>query len=254
MKRFLLISAILVAATFNSVAQSYKQLLTDGKMWKCATKGDHFSSCDATFTVTVVGDTIVNGRTCKNLHYEGVKENGKVIDFNRAAYEEDGKVYTNNLDFYFEWGEDFIPVIDFNMHKGDLTDDGQNQVEADDYAMVDGEKVHRVKMNCEDRNGVSPVWVEGVGPNTDYILFTMPTVIPTTTGYSAIDYMLECYDNGKLIYTADDFNKGWDTDGIALPTADKAANGTLYDITGKPCKAPRKGDIYIKDGKKVLME
>lgn len=252
MKKLLpIVFALLCISTAG--AEEYKPMLTDGKMWKCVTKGDHFNSGDASFTVTVVGDTIVNGKACKKLQYDGETEFGKKIDYCRVAYEEDGKVYTKDLPFYFEYEDKFILVFDFNMHKNDKTADDHTTVEAEDYVYVDGEKVHRVKFGITDRNGISPVWVEGVGPNTDFILFTPPTYIPTTTGGSDIDYMLECYDNGKLIYTADDFLKGWDTNGIALPTAEKTARGNAYDISGKPTNAPHKGEIYIRDGKKQVM-
>lgn len=253
MRRLFLSLTILVAASISAHAQGYKKLLTDGKMWKCVTRGDHFTSGDATFSVTVVGDTIVDGKASKKLQYEGETEFGQKIKCTRVAYEEDGKVYTKNLEYYFDYEDEFILVLDFNMRLNDKTADDYDTVEAEDYVYVDGEKVHRVKFNTKDRYDIPPVWVEGVGPNSDFILFTPPTAIPTSTGGSAIDYVLECYDNGNLIYTADDFLKGWDTNGIALPTAEKTAGVTTYDISGKPTNAPHKGEIYIKDGKKQVM-
>ena len=252
MKKFLLCVIALIVSAAATNAQGYKKLLTDGKMWKCVTRGDHFTSGDATFTVTVAGDTIVDGKASKKLQYEGETEFGQKIKYTRVAYEEDGKVYTKNLEYYFDYEDEFILVLDFNMRLNDKTANDYHTVEAEDYVYVDGEKVHRVKFNTKDRYDIPPVWVEGVGPNSDFILFTPPTAIPTSTGGSAIDYVLECYDNGKLIYTADDFLKGWDTNGIVLPTTEKAAGGTTYDISGKPTNAPHKGEIYIKDGKKLL--
>lgn len=203
MKQFLLLIFTLVCTCTN--AKVYKPLFTNGKMWKGISIYKEEPLYNANFTVTVSGDTIINGKTCKKLHFDVATVSGSKNQYDMVVYEDNGKVYTYNW-FYYDNG--FVPVLDFSLQKGDKIADGSQAAIEDDYTEVDGQKVHRTKFGKKDASGVYPVWVEGVGPNTNF--YYTP---PTSTPLRGVDpkYLLECYDNGKLIYSADDFMKEWDT-------------------------------------------
>ena len=245
MKKLLLIAfALLCISTVG--AKEYKPMLTDGKLWKWVEEnimqGNHI------YSIAVYGDTIVRGQTCKRIYFRPEDFNPSDVSSLSgdclAAYEEDGCVYVD--DILFQNQGKFVKMLDFNMQVGE-TLFGYIKVANEDYKEINGDRVRRIKFRNSYKD-VS-VWVEGIGPCNNY--YSTPLPVPTN-GYMG-DRMLECYDNGKLIYTADDFLKGWDTNGIALPTAEKTAGGTTYDISGKPTNAPHKGEIYIKDGKKQVM-
>ena len=238
MRRFLLffLSAFLCLA---ANAQTYKPILTEGKVWKLRTVNAMMGNRD--FTVLVLGDSIIEGKNYKKL----VIAYGSDSDKKKwcvPACEEGGKLYAY---LESEGGEQPLLLLDFTMHKGDKTLGGR-EVTGEDYTYVGGEKVRRIKFEGPAVNGMEPVWVEGVGANVDifYSLIALPT-----NGYSGT-YMIECRDNGKLIYSKDDFVKGWDANGISLPTVKKADGSAVYSISGSRLSAPQKGEVYIQNGKK----
>lgn len=244
MKKLLSLVFVFVCISIAS-AKEYQPMLTDGKAWKWEIKNSMHG--DYTYIIAVNGDTIVRGQACKKIYYGKASDPSDVeslADRCTAAYEEDGKVYVDT------YGDRFTKILDFSMQVGDSLYNKNLTLTNDDYVEVNGKKVRRLKFKWYDWDTSSFVWVEGIGTNKDEIFVQLSF---PTNGYQGAR-MLECYDNGKLIYTADDFLKDWDTDGITLHTTEKTTDGATYDITGKPINAPHKGDIYIKEGKKRIMK
>ena len=65
---------------------------------------------------------------------------------------------------------------------------------------------------------------------------------------SHMEYFLECYDDGKLIFSYSDFGRHMFVDCISQ---DKTKRGVKYSINGmKLQNEPEKG-IYIMNGKKI---
>ena len=65
--------------------------------------------------------------------------------------------------------------------------------------------------------------------------------------------IIACYENGKCIFEWDDFFAESISVGISNTETDgKQPQQKMYDLTGKTLKTPRKGEVYIKDGKKYV--
>lgn len=248
MKRFISLSFIIALVCLHAGAQEYKPMLTDGKMWGYATvvEGEEFHVLSPSTSVAAIcGDTIVGGRACKKLCYreygKNPKEAAKAETF--ALYEEGGKVYAWGV---AEASDGFALMLDFSMEKGDKTQDGIAEVECKDMVGAYGAERQRLVFGTSNSQGFPMVWVEGVGSSINY--YHAP--LPQPTGGYANRYLLECYDNGKLIFTRDDFTKNMPT-AISAPTASRAsADGRMYDLQGRQTSAPRRGEVYIKNGVK----
>ena len=67
--------------------------------------------------------------------------------------------------------------------------------------------------------------------------------------------MLACYENGKLMFSKDDFAKEAYKrveNGVNSITIQKKTESKTYDMGGRRINAPRKGEIYIQDGMKRM--
>lgn len=65
MKTLLLL--LLLAFGIHANAQVYEPMLKDGRVWKVVSPSVFSHSPDVSFTISVVGDTIVNGERCKKI-------------------------------------------------------------------------------------------------------------------------------------------------------------------------------------------
>lgn len=250
MKKLLLI--IFAFFCINANAQEYKPMFTDGKMWIYSTAiiGKELQVLSpSTSTAVVCGDTIVGGRTCKKLCYREYDEDAtkKAFAYNWAIYEESGRVYVWDLDVS---PESFSLMLDFNMEKGYITEDGLDKVKYKDVVNVWGEERSRIVFGSKDAKGIPMVWVEGVGSSIDSYF----TKLFIPTGGIALRYLLECYENGRLIFTRDDFTKNLPT-GVAANVADVPnADTRTFDLSGRRIYSPKSGEIYIKSGEKHIAQ
>ena len=235
------LSLFLLFVGISAMADSYKPMLTNGKEWKCRDVNVMMGNHD--FTVTVCGDSIVDGLVCKKLLYK-YEEGSGYADRYEAAYEENGKVYLCD-----EMGkrEKFILLLDFTISEGDKVASGMEAVD-EDVATVDGQQVRRLKFDSSAADGITTIWVEGVGASVNRFCTTMEW---PTNGYVG-SYMLECRDNGRLIYTAEDFQKGWLVNGITTTEAVSNRTSATWDLSGRRIKTHNIKEVYIKDGKKIL--
>ncbi len=92
MKRILFSILLVIAGIFQTKAQS---LLTDGKVWHCldfeASSYDFNRDIYGTYTIRVVGDTIVGGIKCKQLEKVWREDPSTASRF--AALEKDSRLY-----------------------------------------------------------------------------------------------------------------------------------------------------------------
>lgn len=92
------------------------------------------------------------------------------------------------------------------------------------------------------------VWVEGIGSRNAFdIIPEMESELAPP--YILEDYMVECYDNGELIFTKDDFYNT--TTGIKNVTAEDQKNADVYSVSGVKIAKPEKG-IYIQNKRKYI--
>jgi hypothetical protein len=223
--------------TIASIAQTYKPVLSDGKEWIYATV-DQYNRTDTTgyYTITVVGDTVINNYNCKKI----IVQDEKNLYPNRTcvAYEDNGKVYkVKNGEFtlLFDIGlkeDDYIFDIQLVVAEGEIFINGLSHKILIIDSMVDhtaDESVYKV--------------IEGIGISKDEFISSFDL-------RSDRDFciLISCTENGKIIYKSTVYNEA----GINSPIINNKVNNMLYDLKGIRITNPQKGNLYIHNGKKIL--
>ena len=191
MKKVILFAILLsVSKEYGFCEEVYKPLLTDEKSWKVVTTNtcpiDHNEKVSC---IEILGDTIVNGHVCKVLvHYNDEYTNKTVL------MEEDKIIY-----HYDESTKTFLPMMNFNLHEGDQVGDW-GRVLCEDYVDVNNINYRRLAIGYEEQKPLA-YWVEGIGASKDY------WITPFDKHIGDYSYMSECGENGKVVFTQDDFCK-----------------------------------------------
>lgn len=177
-------------------------MLEDGMVWSCAHLDHNPEEEPYYFTVTVVGDTIINGQECKKL----IKTDSTASDVRIwYAYEENGIVYD-----YIQSTAQFYPYIDFNANAQDWLGvyNGSGKyfedyffVGASGYVDVGGVKRKVIAFgNPIDELPRTNLWIEGIG--STYGSLTM-IQYPNHGDFSI---MLECSKNGECLFKREDIS------------------------------------------------
>lgn len=223
-------------------AQEYRPMLTDGKEWHCFRRValsdvDWEPNGEWTYTIKVVGDSIINGVAYKKMCKEYTQDvpSGERRCTYFAAIEKDRKVYR-----YHEDGD--VLYLDFSLHEGDcVTGNPEYVVTNEETFEAKNRQYRRLVLN-------GYVWVEGIGSRSAFeIIPEMGSELAPP--YILEDYMVECYDNGELIFTKDDFYNT--TTGIENVTAEDQKSADMYSISGVKIAKPEKG-IYIQNNRKYI--
>lgn len=250
MKRYLLliVMALFCAKTF---AQEYKPILKEGRVWKLVRPSydNRKYEFDLYYTVTVGGDTLIGNTVCKKITTtcDVMRPWGRGFTYCEAGYEKDGKVYRYN-----DGVGGFELLMDFNLKKGDkfgyddIFKDYLYCVDKVDSIEVNGEKYRRITISSGGPES-KVYWVEGIGASTDGWIADEPRV----TGNYNYAVMLGCIDDGKVVFTREDFDR-WIPSDVEAVKADKKKDGRMYNISGQRIEAPSRGEVYIKDGEKRL--
>lgn len=90
--------------------------------------------------------------------------------------------------------------------------------------------------------------MEGIGSSRDYWYYS--DIRPIWVHNYFI--MAECYDNGKLVFTQEDFHKESLPTGITQAKGAKTNGGQMYNLLGQRINTPKKGEIYVQNGKKRI--
>ena len=223
-------------------AQEYRPMLTDGKEWHCFRRValsdvDWDPNGEWTYTIKVVGDSLINGVAYKKMCREYTQDvplgESRCTYF--AAIEKDRKVYS-----YHEEGD--VLYLDFSLHEGDcVTGNPEFVVTNEETFEAKNRQYRRLVLN-------GYVWVEGIGCRNAFEI--IPEMgIELAPPYILEDYMVECYDNGELIFTKDDFYNT--TTGIENVTAEDQKNADVYSISGVKIAKPEKG-MYIQNKRKYI--
>lgn len=233
MKKMLLVIMLFVSATNIFSQETYKSLLTEGKTWKVVTTNTSpIDNEEVETCIKLSGDTIVGGYACKILVHTSNEYTWKSV-----LLEEDRIIYR-----YDESTNEFLPLMDFNLHKGDKVGDW-GFVLSEDSVEAKSINYRRLAIGYEAAEPLA-YWVEGIGASKDNWI----TLFDTHIGeYS---YMQECCENGKCIFSASDFIKDG-ISGITSPKVDSLKENTLYDLQGRKRSYLRKGD-FIQNGKKYM--
>lgn len=251
MKKIALLSIMLLLSavyTFGQ-AQTYLPVLVDGRMCKLsyAENGVYQDIPNAYMTITVEGDTIVNGKNCKKLIVEHSPLIPVVYPKYIVAYEKDGKLYWIDKE-----GKDNL-VMDMNLHELDYCDeDYLSFVVVEDFVIVDGVKRKRLVIDSGASNGKYECcyyMVEGIGLSKDEFVYT------GLNGRGYFHRMLACYDNGKCIFSALDFTKDEDTRTLYTPgkTWIYHNENTLMPIMDYYWKVSVAGDTIVNGVEAVVL-
>lgn len=245
MKKIMILTIMLFFSMANIFSQEvYQSVLTEGKMWKLSLsyRDSRQDIPDAYMTITVNGDSIVNGKVCKKLlvDYRNIAE--VIYPQYIVAYENNGKVYRIDED-----GEENL-VMNMNLHKGDIFDD-INVVLKEDYIVIDGmvRKWLMIDSGIDHTHGEYIYYiVEGIGLSKDEFVNT--GLIDENIYFHRL---IACYDNGKCIFSAADFPKVG-TNGLIIPQMVILKDNTLFDLQGRKRSNIMKGEIFIQNGKKYI--
>ena len=230
MKTRAIITAIIVAASFNSSAA--QELLTDGKVWNCVQRmyNDQTAEYDRPFTITVVGDTIIGDMECKRLEQFWNDDTATLSHF--AALERDARVY-------LVIDEEQREFLNFNLSVGDI-DGYAGQVVSVDEVVVNGVSRKRITI---DRDGHLQYLVEGIGLSDDYLRYYEQN--------SFYNVVLSVIEGGTCVFAARDFK----SDTTHIHSADASSenfSGLSFDLLGRPIIDRTKKAVVIKNGKKYL--
>lgn len=240
-----LLSFIIAALIYTSLcAQEYKPLLIDGRVWKLVSPGNGGIIKDLCYEDSVCGDTVVDGRACKRIHSVCTtpEEAGPLqTDYYYAAFEENRMVYLT--------GGGTLKKLDFNLHAGDQISNCHEIVLSEDSIEVRGNKYRRLTFNTGFGDASHVYWVEGIGASQDFWYYSEQR--PTMP--HCYFEMAACYDNGKLVFTKEDFGKEPLPSGITTVSVKGADDSHIYSIDGMRIDYPRKNSLYIRNGKKHIM-
>lgn len=206
------------------------QTLQEGKVWNFVQKM-YETDMERAYTVTVSGDTIANGQSCKKLVEVYQDTNEKRIF---AVFEKDSKIYGI-------FGSETKLFMDYNLKVGDKADELWT-VASVDYINVNNKQRKRITLTCDKYNFPRYI-VEGIGLNS--------TQYNANTLNSYYKVLVSVYENGICIFKDTDFAK--QTTGIYnKPKIEKNSNPSLYDLSGRQVFVPQKGQIYIQGKKKIV--
>ena len=248
--KFLISALLCTTSTLAAAQENYKPMLVEGRSWLfrdnfCGPYDNWDKYQD--YTLTVCGDTVNEGIKCKKLCLEYVGERYPLISYadTRSYFEKDGCLYG-----FFGCDRDnkAAVLLNFNVKVGDWSIDARHVTKIDTI-QVKGRKYKRITFErCFGDAQLPAVWVEGIGYNFD--CYMECTIRPTMKMRTCI---IACYENGECIFEWDDFFAESISVGISNTETDgKQPQQKMYDLTGKTLKTPRKGEVYIKDGKKYV--
>lgn len=236
---------------------TYIPMLEDGKKWVIANYSlDNPSEYYILYTIIVGKDTVAEEHEAKIIEYD---YDGRYQNKFNISYEDNKSLYQ-----YFPPTVSRCPgfkeILNFNVHVGDTI--GDYIVRLDDMITIRG-VTRRVlglieyypevpdpdnpdfKKYMYSTKFPSILWVEGIGALIDYYLNNW--VRAFSTGLK----ILECYMNDELIYKDGDIEAILGVDNIMLNDGIKQ-DVSLYDVMGQRVDKPRKGQIYIRGGKKII--
>lgn len=219
----------------NASAQEYKEMFKDGRVWNYAIEEYGDGEIVGSWKVKVNGDTIVDGHKAKKILVQKIYKylEGNYYELHTFGYEEDRRVF---------FADTKKPVIDFNMHEGDVVDG--IKLMREDSIEVRGIKYRRLYFNFSNY----PNTVEGIGERDSVFgdIFGGPV-----HDRSEIITFVSCYENGELIFTESDFDSPATT-GVEAVLDTKKKDGKVYDVQGHRVEQTQPNRIYICDGVKFI--
>lgn len=252
MKNIIFMTVLFCLGALNAVAETLP-ILCDGRswVWDSGTADiDEMVGDDYRHYLIyseVVGDTIVDGITLKKidrwtdsptLHvgYLLMKEEAGVL----YQYQEDEEWPEELKEYYRAPG--LYPILDMNMQEGDKS--GNVSVRKVDFIEDSAGNMRKRIILMDDA-----YWVEGIGLSRDHYVLTPSRIVVPTCGP---EKMLECRQDGELIFTEDDFKKPSAGIGDIHSDDHGVGDGAFYDLNGNKAIYTDPGRIYIHKGRKTI--
>ena len=242
MKMKLFILFVLQMFSFCSFAQSSDtEFFKEGKVWR-GKWVMYPNSPWQDISVQVYSDTIFNGIKCKKIIWNLCKLNTEEVvhSYHLVGYEKDKKIFMS----YTGIGHyDFWEALDFDLPLG-YVDEG-NVVQKIDTIQVNGIKRKRIKILTNNPEHFSYI-VEGIGySDTAYWAHLHHSFYPV---------IWEVYEDGKCIFTKDDFKAPPITGIVNVKDYHSSADNAIYNLMGERVDVPVKGQIYIRNHKKFVVK
>ncbi len=276
--------ALLLFSPLMVLAEVESEYFAEGKSWVEDTY-NRKTKLHTYTTVTVCGDTIIDGLPAKRL----INDSGVEIEYpwlkdylQASAYEENGKIWYNV-------GYQTIPSLDFSVTTGDMVpvwdtyetyftkgseEDPDYYYEVIDDRIINLYGIDRRVLTLQwdsDKFGLLKFcWIEGIGTHAlgkrrDLLFYQTITTTPVITGCDCeTDYdvsygAIECYQGDRLLYSYDDFENQLAMNAYPLAAIKgveyepKEVDSTIYDLMGRVITGEPSPGLYIIGGKKVLI-
>lgn len=231
---------LLSAEACAQESQQYEPMLQDGTVFMYFRYGRiETPEVCGYYTSTVVGDDTIDGIQCKKVV---INEYGKTHE--EYWREEDGVVYLYTItdtEDGTEWK--FVPMMNFNLNKGDSVDNSTYVKKVDYVETLDGV---RKRITLHGMATFPLVWIEGIGANNEVAYITAMPLAGTV-----LHYLVGCYRNDMRIFSYEDFFKE-STSAPVIKAETPVENNVIYNLDGNKISEPYPGQVYITDGKKKL--
>ena len=216
MKKYsLIIMFILVQGMISMAQEPYQPFVVEGKTWNMS--APRWSAIIDTAVVChtlISGDTVINGHTCKKIHWYWDKNNhpnAKEAIYVGALYEDKGEVH-----YVWPEGDSICLVYDFNVQAGDTVHQllqlyaldmgvqGKSPLIVDAHVysidtVADGNHKLRIFALRPLKNSRLFYWIDGVGSYYDFI---QPQAEPGGSNY----ILSSCSIGNDTIYDHKDYS------------------------------------------------
>ena len=262
MRQGFLLAMLITCMAIQAQELSYKKFLSEGKCWYQHAvyhygKASEYIDIekDIYYSYLLKGDTLINDKDCKKMYLCS-----EDTTYHCAMYEVDRKV------MYIPKGEQEAKVLyDFQENPQTLWEFGMEWPKlllmTTDTISVDDNHFRRMKFSNEEFYEEFPEdivsnWVEGIGCAGDIFKDVLHTIklahISDEWEYTWTD-LDSCYEDGKRIFTNEDFFKEPVTSSIRMWNTKGKEEKVIYDLQGRKVTTLQKNELYIRKGKKFVV-
>lgn len=241
----------LVFLPYLMVAQEeYEPFIVDGKVWYY----DHVDMRNTyVYKVYFEGDTVIDDHLCKKI----VEERPGFNTYSPCACrEENGKVWVYYSQYVNQPWQEWL-LFDFTRQEGDTVTNlflyGAEKFRVDEvkniYSFGRDRRRISIKQDGEGPKSYPGYWLEGVGGR-----FNMFALWGEYMGSS--EHFLYCELNGERIADQSSFgDASLETLDIHQTTIhDKSDNSEIFDLTGRRLNGVPSHEVYICNGKKIVIK
>lgn len=245
---FALITTLVICA--ENTMYSPKPFLEEGKAWK---KTYRMYTEDSGLKEIEVMCTVQEMCYIDNmaLYPISVTSDDTIFEPYDMYYKEDNGIVSE-----YYGNDNFGDLYNFNVSIGETvifnkSSNPENYV-VTDCSIINVKNIERRMITLKSQDlSKSVIWIEGIGgyDNRD----EMTTIdAPIGTQYGSMGHFLECYEDGKCVFSASDFKVLSNMVDINQEETDVDNLIKQYDINGLILDKSHKGSLYISNGKKHI--